>query len=96
MTIVCNQCELQMRVKTSGQPTEAMMHGMPLHITLGDVFECPECGFTVTSSLGNPAIQHFEPDYEHSAEAYRTGRHGLIRYWEQKYDRDLTRRGLQG
>ena len=63
MTVICNQCKVEMQPVKIGVGVQQMTTQGPYSLHSGDILRCLGCGTDVIAGLGTPISEHFKPDY---------------------------------
>ena len=87
MTLICPECQVEMRPKQCGVAVESMAAFGPYQLYMGDLQACPSCGKEIIAGLPSlPLVQHFEPRYAGYLEKQRQ-RGTVYRYWKNEREK---------
>lgn len=89
MTLVCPDCQIEMRPKTLGVPVESMATFGPYKLYAADLYVCPGCDKKVLTGFQNePIAHHFEQDYNSIVSSYRrNANRPVARFWANKQEK---------
>lgn len=87
MSIICRNCQVELRPKKNGFAVEAMRVDGAESLHEGDLWACKSCGIEVVAGLGKPIVSHYQPTYERMVDSFSP----VLRFWRDQKEKDAYR-----